>query len=251
MTLISETNQLITHKSPLEPIKNLLMGDFYNYWFMFMLFGLYLLAPIIIRIKESISNKSFCTASIIWIILSVVSQTTSTYRVSYAFGIIFSYVGYFLIGNVIYENFSNKNKSALFFFLGAVMFAITFFYRFFTGSKTFAFNQYSSFFSPTVVLASIFIFIAFSNINIKANLKKLSDKTFYIYLLHTAIYKIIFMIIGKLIIINEPIMIIIVTLTTFVLSWVFATIYIKLWNICENKFNWKIKWNKTFLIKNS
>lgn len=59
---------IITHGNLLEPLTRLVTGNVNPYWFMFMLTGLYFLAPFIIRIKEMISNKCYCTGSIIWMI---------------------------------------------------------------------------------------------------------------------------------------------------------------------------------------
>ena len=47
------------------PIRSILTGGFYNLWFMYMLFGLYLLCPFIIIIKEHISAKCYKTMAII------------------------------------------------------------------------------------------------------------------------------------------------------------------------------------------
>ena len=100
--LFSEGSRIISHASLWQPVKNLLVGDYYNLWFMFMLFGLYIFVPIIIRVKESITNKSYCIAAVIWLIFSIINQLTTAYKLSYAFGVVFSYMGYFIIGNVVY-----------------------------------------------------------------------------------------------------------------------------------------------------
>ena len=107
-TFYKKTFRIISHASLWQPVENLLIGDYYNLWFMFMLFGLYIFVPIIIRVKESVSNKSYCIAAVIWLVFSVLNQLTTAYKLSYAFGVIFSYMGYFLVGNVIYENLRGK-----------------------------------------------------------------------------------------------------------------------------------------------
>ena len=126
--LFSEGSRIISHASLWQPVENLLIGDYYNLWFMFMLFGLYIFVPIIIRVKESVSNKSYCIAAVIWLVFSVLNQLTTAYKLSYAFGVIFSYMGYFLVGNVIYENLRGKKNAVVFFILSMSCFSVTFIY---------------------------------------------------------------------------------------------------------------------------
>lgn len=53
--LFSMGTALIEKNSLIEVIKTYVSGDFNNYWFMFMLIGLYFLVPIIIRIKKPLN----------------------------------------------------------------------------------------------------------------------------------------------------------------------------------------------------
>lgn len=89
MLIISEVSAIMKGTGYIEPVLSLLKGNFYNYWFMFMLVGLYFLVPIVIRIKKSISNRSYIIGSFIWLFVAMISQLTSTYSVSWAFGIFF------------------------------------------------------------------------------------------------------------------------------------------------------------------
>lgn len=43
-------------------------GGFYNLWFLYMLFGLYLLAPYIVHVKNTVSEKVFSKASVVFLI---------------------------------------------------------------------------------------------------------------------------------------------------------------------------------------
>lgn len=70
---LSMISSIMSNENPFMPILYLLKGDFSNYWFMFMLIGLYFVAPIIIRIKDTISNKQYCIGSVIWMIIACVS----------------------------------------------------------------------------------------------------------------------------------------------------------------------------------
>lgn len=124
--LIAEMKAIIGGRDLLNPVFELLSGNLNNCWFMFMLVGLYFLVPIIIRIKKSISNRSYIIGSFIWLFVAMISQLTSTYSVSWAFGIIFSFVGYFLVGNVIYENMSRIKFKGLYFIFAIICYALLF-----------------------------------------------------------------------------------------------------------------------------
>ena len=50
MLIISEVSAVLKGTGYIEPVLSLLKGNFNNYWFMFMLAGLYFLVPIIICI---------------------------------------------------------------------------------------------------------------------------------------------------------------------------------------------------------
>lgn len=233
--LFSEGSRIISHASLWQPVENLLIGDYYNLWFMFMLFGLYIFVPIIIRVKESVSNKSYCIAAVIWLVFSVLNQLTTAYKLSYAFGVIFSYMGYFIIGNVIYENLRGKKNAVVFFILSMACFSVTFIYRYFTGSSYYSYSKYASFFVPFVMLGSLCIFIAFSNIKINRSFAKLSSRTFYIYMFHTVIYNTMLKVIKDRIPLNPLIMTLLVTVVTFLLAWFASVIFMKIWSFCENK----------------
>lgn len=244
---------LITNGNLLEPITRLVTGNVNTYWFMFMLIGLYFFAPFIIRIKEMISNKCYCIGSIFWMILACISQGTSTYKVSYSFGVIFSFLGFFLIGNVVYENLRNIKKMYAILSIIASFFILifTYLFRMFTGFGLYTIDPYINWFSPFVAISSILLFIGFANINVSINLSKLSSTTFLIYLFHTRVYLILLGIMEYIIPqTNTPmILIIILTFLTFTISLILSIIYLRLWNCFEKKYQWKEKWQNKSLKK--
>ena len=244
---LSMISSIMSNENIFIPILYLLKGDFSNYWFMFMLIGLYFLAPIIIRIKDTISNKEYCIGSVIWMIIACVSQSTSTYKVSYSFGVVFSFLGYFLVGNVIYENFRNIKFSFSFIFLllSVGLFFLIYILRAYTSYSMYIADQYTNWFSPLIVFASIFLFIGFANLKIRINLAKLSSTTYIIYLFHTKVYLVIIYILSNLFpIITEyiTVYILIVSILAFSVSMILSLVYLKIWNLLENKFLWKKKW---------
>ena len=211
-----------------------------------MLVGLYFLVPIIIRIKKSISNRSYIIGSFVWLFVAMISQLTSTYSVSWAFGIIFSFVGYFLVGNVIYENMSRIKFKGLYFIFAIISYVLLFVYRGITGFLRFSIDAYSNWFSPLIIIASICVFIAFSGIKIKINLGKLSGYTYVIYLLHTNVYIVLYVLTRRMfpsLIEHYILCLIVIAMLTFIISCIGAMIYDLLWSLLEKKFNIKEKWN--------
>lgn len=246
MLIISEVSAIMKGTGLAELVLSLLKGEFNNYWFMFMLAGLYFLVPIIIRIKNTISKKCYTIGSFVWLFVAMISQLTSTYSVSWAFGIIFSFVGYFLVGNVIYENMSRIKFKGLYFIFAIICYALLFVFRDSTLFIKHYENAYSSWFCPLIIISSICVFIAFSGIKIKINLGKLSGYTYVIYLLHTKVYIVLLKLLEKFIPSvtgNYIVYIAIVTILALIISCVGVMIYDFLWSLLEKKFNIKEKWN--------
>ena len=246
MLIISEVSAVLKGTGYIEPVLSLLKGEFNNYWFMFMLAGLYFLVPIVIRIKNTISKKCYTIGSFVWLLVAMISQLTSTYSVSWAFGIIFSFVGYFLVGNVIYENMSRIKFKGLYFIFAIICYALLFVFRDSTLFIKHYENAYSSWFCSLIIISSICVFIAFGGIKIKTNLGKLSGYTYVIYLLHTKVYTVLLLLFEKFIPSvtgNYIVYITIVTILAFIISCVGAMIYDSLWSLLEKKFNLKEKYN--------
>lgn len=244
--LIAEMKAIISGRDLLNPVFELLSGNLNNCWFMFMLVGVYFLVPIVIRIKKSISNRSYIIGSFVWLFVAMISQLTSTYSVSWAFGIIFSFVGYFLVGNVIYENMSRIKFKGLYFIFAIISYVLLFVYRGITGFSRFSIDAYSNWFSPLIIIASICVFIAFGGIKIKTNLGKLSGYTYVIYLLHTNVYIVLYVLTRRMfpsLIEHYILCLIVIAMLTFIISCIGAMIYDSLWSLLEKKFNLKEKWN--------
>lgn len=249
---VSEISRIFGSHDYFSPIKSILLGDYYNLWYMFMIMGIYFLVPFLIRIKEILPSKIYLILSIVWLLLGVINQTTCQYNISYSFGNIFSFLGYFLIGDILYSKFKNRlNKKTIILMILSIILltAVTFMFRWKTGIMLYDFNPYRSFFSPSIVLISICVFVIFLNLNVKRDLSKLSNKTYYIYLIHTFCYVMIFSIIKTRLFINIVVTILLVSLLTFAISWLVSTLYLNLWNQVEEKFNLREKYNSLIFKK--
>ena len=234
----STIKALVTHGDILAPLKALLIGDYYNLWYMFMLFGLYLFTPIIILVRERISNKVYCISSFVWLAFSIWFQSNSEYLVSYSFGVVFAYMGYFLVGNVIYENTKNKSvvKAFVYLLISVMFIVITYLVRQSFVIENYMWNPYCSFFSPFIAIASVFFFMAVSNWKLIISFGKLPNLMFYVYLFHTVIYETVFIVLNNKIIYNTFFTILLVSLFTFVVSLIVSFVFMKIWNVIDKKF---------------
>lgn len=240
--LFSLLNAFLKHESLLLPIKGILSGNFNNLWYMYMLMGLYLITPFVILVKERVSRRTFTFASIVLMIWAMLSQITSSSTIFYNLGIVFAFLPYYMIGSLFYgenKNVASKNVPIK---LAALicLFLITFGIRF-MGFDFFLFDFQTNFFSPAIVLFSILTFSLFRSLSISTNLTKLSTLTFYIYLFHTLVYKILFSL-SFLNVENELLMILIVSILTFLISLIISMVFVRLLEFIEKKFDLKNKW---------
>ena len=237
--LLSLIKAIVTGASIIDLLVAVFIGDFSNLWFMFMICGLYFFTPIIMLVKEKISYKAFSIVSFIWLAFAVYFQAFSEYLISYSFGIVFAYMGYYLVGNVIFENKNIRIMPELCLFLSLILFITIYYIRNIYSITRFSLGPYISFFSPLTTIASVLMFLGFSGLSINISFGCFPQQTFYIYLFHTFIFGIIFSIIRDKIIINEIITIVIVSFMTFGVSWFSAIFYSRLWKLLSERFNKK------------
>ena len=87
-----------------KPIANFFLGGtFYHLWFMYMLAGLYLVAPLLAKLKQDISAKAFITASIFTCAAGCIidlQQPNSFWMLRWV-----QYVGLFMIGASLRSHF--------------------------------------------------------------------------------------------------------------------------------------------------
>ncbi len=191
-----------------------------NLWFMPMLFGLYLLAPFVSKILQKMEWREQKKLAIILLIWAMGSAWTSEYKVPYTIGCIFSFLSYFILGFVLKKSIYKINFSRNIFLMLSVM-VLTIILRI-HGFKNFEFDPYKSFFSPMVIIYSVFIFLMFKNIHIKRNLFLDANKMYYIYLIHTPVYKVLLKIFDGIFNDMVLLMIFLITIFTFVFSYIGA-----------------------------
>lgn len=169
-------------------------GSFNNFWFMYMLFGLYLITPFLVILKAAITEKQYGYMVNFIFIWAIISQAVSRYKVAYAIGNVFSYLGYYLLGDVLIKRHGENTKVNKVRCILSICFLclVTFLFRIkLVNLSRYSFEAYTSFFSPTVSAMSIIMFCLFLGLEIKGKWYILSGYTFYIYLFHTVVIHIL------------------------------------------------------------
>ena len=219
---------------------SLIDGSLNNLWYLYVYFLIYLLIPGIAFIKNNISDRLFEYISYILVFWAVISNSTSIYYYPFDMGVVFSFMSYVILGNVLYNKLKNNkinNKNKVFIILvSCLLVIITFLFRMFIYSNEyFIRTYYSNIFSPTITLYSILFFCLFININVNKSFYKYTSYSFYVYLFHPIIYESILSvpIIKET---NHIICIIFVTVLTFVISFIFSIMYKYIYNYFFNVF---------------
>ncbi len=227
------------------PIKNLILGrPFYHMWYLFMLIGLYLLVPVLVNLKNQIGERAYAKAAIVAMIVCTLSGWTSSFKLFWSISYSICFLGYFMLGYLLRKRSCERKNNGVGILLILLGFATEILltaiqYRHTMRGLSESDEPYSlvESFNPLVAIAAILIFVGFSKLHFKANLKQLSALTFYIYLFHAGVwrlmtylvYRIRFQIPSTIVI---PASIVIV----FLISWILAIGYSKLWSCINRKF---------------
>lgn len=142
-------------------IQGILNGPYYQFWYLYMLVGLYLLTPIL-RIFLAHANRSIIKYFVILWFLGVsivpVLGLLTTYQLNSGVFIITGFVGYFVLGTYLLTVQIRRSTLSIFMILGIALTAIGTYVLAGTvgGGETYFFQQY---FSPTLILASVMVFL--------------------------------------------------------------------------------------------
>lgn len=231
----------------LSPFKGILTGGFFNLWYMYMLCGLYLLAPVIIRMKEYLSLRQYHLVTVGMLLWACISQATSHYSIAYSGGVVAAYISYFMAGDVIHS--LPLRKEARYKIIPIVLVVLSIILAFvarYLGVTYYLFDAYTNFFSPAVMVYSLSLFYLFKYITFSVNCSWLSGKTFYIYMFHTLFIVIIDKGLHRFLPQNELWAITLVLLVVFILAMVSAIFYDHLWKMAEKDWNSKERWYAFF-----
>ncbi|MGD0203470.1 MAG: acyltransferase family protein [Candidatus Bathyarchaeia archaeon] len=142
-------------------IQGLLNGPYYQFWYLYMLVGLYLLTPILrifIAHADQTIIKYFVILWFLGVAIIPVFGLLTTYQLSSDVFTITGYVGYFVLGTYLLTVQIRRLTLSIFMILGIALTAISTYVLAATvgGGEMYFFQGY---FSPTLILASVMVFL--------------------------------------------------------------------------------------------
>lgn len=186
----------IGESTALSEIKSLVIDIFkgcpmYHMWYLYMIIGIYALAPLLVRFKETVSDKTFNSIAFGFLILANLSQwTTNNVYFTWDLGNSFEYLGYFMVGYCIRNNVVKKSsgKAVSAIALGIIIELTGAYFQYGVICRGIQENKMIIPSSPIIVMSSLLIFYGFANFNFNKNISRLSFLTFYIYLIHAGVW---------------------------------------------------------------
>lgn len=96
----------------LLPLWDLLIGaPGYHLWYLYMMVGIWLLTPLVLRFKESVGETAFARTALLFFPLAIVSLWQSRYTFYWSPGLSFSYLSYYMLGYVIHQHFRQRKSN--------------------------------------------------------------------------------------------------------------------------------------------
>lgn len=234
----------ISAKNLLTPLKALWRGEpFYHLWYLFMLIGLYVAVPILVRIRETLGKKTFRTVTwgvFVWCMLSMYNSTHTLY---WDIGLAACYLGYFMLGAVLREGAEKKSngKGLLLIGIGVLVLlaAALYEYNVYLYTVTDGVEGIVKDFSykPFNTVASVFLFSGFSYLDLRSGKATafLSKYSFVTYLIHAFVWDILFRVVRRFLPWNNVVALPLLIALTFLLSLAAAIVYTRLWNWIRQK----------------
>lgn len=218
-----------------EPVINLINGrPYYHIWYLYMVTGLYIIVPILIRLKEDIGEVKFFYVGIVSLLLGIVIYFTCN-----LFWILWftEYLGYFILGYSIRKIYEKIYIKPILPILITLSCSILIFILKEKNILSKYLDVYRNL-TPLVIIGSIAIYIAFLNMKrIKLNCNALVANCFNIYLIHHGLLDVLGIIQGKITVrkLNPILYIPIMTIIVFILSYLISLIINKSIKLISNR----------------
>ena len=163
-----------------------------------MLIGVYLLAPVVMLFKDSISYEMFRRVSVVFFIMASFSRWTGSVTLNWDVGQSFEYLGYFMVGYILRRDSRKNNGKGILLIILGILFEIAtameaFFIQFLRiiDEDDLMYTILEVYCSSIIsTVAALLIFAGFSMLIIKGNkcTRKLAKMSFIIYLFHAGVW---------------------------------------------------------------
>lgn len=173
-------------------------APFYHMWYLYMMAGVFLLVPFVIKFKNEVGWKIFRRVAVVFFVTAILGMWTSRHKLYWDPGYSFCYLGYFMMGYVIRKSIKTeeKNWKAILFVLGGIcVLVLVACLRYVQAGygiedKDLKYGLVGPN-NPLIAAASLLIFTGFSKLNFHKDVTKLSRLAFLIYLIHAGVWDIL------------------------------------------------------------
>lgn len=151
-------------------------------WFLYMIFGLYLVTPLLYKIKNKLSTKGYVLFSVVSLLIAPVFEMNMKIQILQ----LFTYIGYFTMGDIL-KDFVVGSKGKIISLLGyfASMFVAVGLTVYFIDLKNDVAFMFSSGTVYTTMIGAISLYVFFNGLdNKESKLSKVSKYTMGIYCIH-------------------------------------------------------------------
>lgn len=190
-TIMAENINMMEY---IRPFLAWIKGEpFYHLWYMYMIIGLYIFTPILIKLKDRIGEVKLLKLSFILIVIGMIIEV----KINLIWPIKFiQYLGYFIIGYSLRRNYKEKCRNPFYFIGGYIIFSLLIFAitEIVVSQSLIQDNKlyFYGYLTPFVCGGAICLFVAFINMKgINIYIGKFSENSFGIYLIHAFILSLI------------------------------------------------------------
>ncbi len=221
-----------------EPMRLWLSGvPYFHMWFLYMLMGLYVLTPLLIRLKRRLGAGLFFAAGLAGLAFGM-KQTKLADPVWYFHWVL--YIGYFMLGASIREYFLKKGRNPLgnvYLAAGlAVLAAAALLFHQQLWGRWIVRAAVIHPLSLPVALSSLLVFAGFAGRKVSVDLWNHSGLTFYIYLFHGGVLSFLDILIRN--VLKWPVSIfqmILMAVMTYLISWGLSILWVR--GVCKRVNN--------------
>lgn len=174
---------------PIHILRSLVNGSYYHLWYIYMLFGLYLITPIIRVYTKNATKDNLKYFLILWFIFnSIYTYSLNSYIPNLQISLFFNYTGFYILGYYLSKHNTFTALQGLSMYLVGT--AITIGGMYYYAIKENRLNEmFYSYQSLNVMLQSIGVYVLvfktdIKNIVLKKSVNLLSAHSFTIYLIH-------------------------------------------------------------------
>lgn len=181
--------------------QGILSGPYFQFWYLYMLLGLYLFTPILRVLVAHADRQTFKYFLVVWLLGALILPIPGLFGAYHLDSNVLTiplWIGYFMIGVFLLNVKVRRSVLLGFMTLGLVLTAVGTYMIAATvgGPQTYFFHDY---FSPTMILSAVMLFLLLNTIKVPANqtetphpkinclLRQISQSTLAIFLFHVIV----------------------------------------------------------------